>query len=161
MDNPLASVDNALNAINIETIHLENLFLEGEGAGGKPTASSVLSDLYDISQNQKFDNLGFKIDKLQSFEKYSSENIINSYYLRIMSEDKPGVLSSITNYFSDSDISVKKILQLPEGSEADKPIPIIITTHNIQKEKLSNVINKIEGLEFVKEKITVLAIHDN
>ena len=161
MDNPLASVDNALNAINIETIHLENLFLEGEGAGGKPTASSVLSDLYDISQNEKFDNLGFKIDKLQTFEKYSAENIINSYYLRIMTEDKPGVLSSITNYFSDFDISVKKILQLPESSEADKPIPIIITTHNIQKEKLSNVINKIEGLEFVKEKITVLAIHDN
>ena len=89
------------------------------------------------------------------------ENVINSYYLRIMTEDKPGVLSSITNYFSDFDISVKKILQLPESSEADKPIPIIITTHNIQKEKLSNVINKIEGLEFVKEKITVLAIHDN
>ena len=65
MDNPLANVDNALNAINIETKHLENLFLEGEGAGGKPTASSVLSDLYDISQNEKFDNLGFKIDNLQ------------------------------------------------------------------------------------------------
>ncbi len=161
IDNPLASVDNALNAINIETIHLENLFLEGEGAGGKPTASSVLSDLYDISQNEKFDNLGFKIDKLQTFEKYSVENVINSYYLRIMTEDKPGVLSSITNYFSDFDISVKKILQLPENSEADKPIPIIITTHNIRKEKLSNVIYKIEGLEFVKEKITVLAIHDN
>ncbi len=78
-----------------------------------------------------------------------------------MTEDKPGVLSSITNYFSDFDISVKKIHQLPESSEADKPIPIIITTHNIKKEKLSNVINKIEGLEFVKEKITVLAIHDN
>ena len=161
IDNPLASVDNALNAINIETHHLENLFLEGEGAGGKPTASSVLSDLYDISQNEKFDNLGFKIDNLQNFEKYSAENTINSYYLRIMTEDKPGVLSSITNNFSDFEISVKNILQLPENSESIKPIPIIITTHNVQKEKLSNVINKIESLEFVKEKITVLPIHDN
>ena len=105
--------------------------------------------------------MSFKIEKLQNFEKFSAENIIHSYYLRIMTEDKPGVLSSITNYFSDSDISVKKILQLPEISEADKPIPIIITTHNVQKEKLSNVINKIESLEFVKDKITVLAIHDN
>ncbi len=161
IDNPLASVDNALNAINIETHHLENLFLEGEGAGGKPTASSILSDLYDISQNEKFDNLGFKIDNLQNFEKYSAENAINSYYLRIMTEDKPGVLSSITNNFSDFEISVKKILQLPDNSESVKPIPIIITTHNVQKEKLSNVINKIESLEFVKEKITVLPIHDN
>ncbi len=159
--NPLASVDNALNAINIETFHLENLFLEGEGAGGKPTANSVLSDLYDISQNEKFDNLGFKIDKLQDYEKYSTENIINSYYLRIMTDDKPGVLSSITNFFSEFNISVKKILQLPENSDVDKPIPIIITTHSIQKEKLSNVIKKIESLEFVKEKVTVLAIHDN
>ncbi len=161
IDNPLASVDNALNAINIESFHLENLFLEGEGAGGKPTASSILSDLYDISQNKKFDNLGFKIDKLKKFEKYPAEKVINCYYLRIMTEDKSGVLSSITNYFSDSDISVKKILQLPENSEADKPIPIIITTHNVQKEKLSNVIHKIESLEFVKEKITLLPIHDN
>ena len=56
---------------------------------------------------------------------------------------------------------LKKYFNFLESSEADKPIPIIITTHNIQKEKLSNVINKIEGLEFVKEKITVLAIHDN
>ena len=161
IDNPLASVDNALNAINIETHHLENFFLEGEGAGGKPTASSILSDLYDVSQNEKFDNLGFKIDNLQNFEKYSAENAINSYYLRIMTEDKPGVLSSITNNFSDFEISVKKILQLPDNFESAKPIPIIITTHNVQKEKLSNVINKIESLEFVKEKITVLPIHDN
>jgi len=78
-----------------------------------------------------------------------------------MTEDKPGVLSSITNNFSDFEISVKNILQLPENSESIKPIPIIITTHNVQKEKLSNVINKIESLEFVKEKITVLPIHDN
>ena len=75
--------------------------MEGEGAGGKPTANSVLSDLYDISQNEKFDNLGFEIDKLQDYEKYSTENIINSYYLRIMTDDKPGVLSSITNFFSE------------------------------------------------------------
>ena len=161
IDNPLASVDNSLNAINIETFHLENFFLEGEGAGGKPTASSVLSDLYDISQNEKFDNLGFKIDKLQNYEKYSAEKVINCYYLRIMTEDKPGVLSSITNYFSNFDISVEKILQLPENSATDKPIPIIITTHKVQKEKLNKVINKIEGLEFVKEKITVIAVHDN
>ncbi len=161
IDNPLARVDDSLNAINIETVHLENLFLEGQGAGGKPTASSVLSDLYHISQNEKFDNFGFNIDKLKNFEKYSEKNVINSYYLRIMTEDKSGVLSSITNYFSDFDISVKNILQLPEHSENEKPIPIIITTHNIQKEKLNNVINKIESLDFVKEKIIVFAIHDN
>ena len=159
--NPLANVGDALNAINIETDHLDNLFLEGQGAGGKPTASSVLSDLYDISQNITFDNLGFKVNDLKEFNKISSDNIVNRYYVRIMTEDKPGVLSSITNLFSDTGISVEKILQLPENVNLDKPIPIIITTHKIQKEILTNVINKLEKLKFVKEKITLLPIHDN
>ena len=159
--NPLANVGDALNAINIETDHLDNLFLEGQGAGGKPTASSVLSDLYDISQNLTFDNLGFKVSDLKEFNKISSDNIVNRYYVRIMTEDKPGVLSSITNLFSDTGISVEKILQLPENVKLDKPIPIIITTHKIQKEILTNVINKLEKLKFVKEKITLLPIHDN
>ncbi len=159
--NPLANVGDALNAINIETNHLDNLFLEGQGAGGKPTASSVLSDLYDISQNDTFDNLGFKTESLKDYPKYNSENMANCYYLRIMTEDKPGVLSSITNNFTESDISVEKILQLPDNISKNSPIPIIITTHKTQKKVLIEVISKIEKLSFVKEKITVLAIHDN
>ena len=71
------------------------------------------------------------------------------------------ILSSITNNFTESEISVEKILQLPDKINTDSPIPIIITTHKIQKSTLSVVISKIEKLEFVKEKITVLAIHDN
>ena len=161
LKNPLSNVGDALNAINIETNHLDNLFLEGQGAGGKPTASSVLSDLYDIAQNDTFFNLGFKIDYLKDYNKYDYKNIVNSYYLRIMTDDKPGVLSSITNNFTDSGISVEKILQLPDNSKKNLPIPIIITTHKIKEQILNKVVNRIEKLEFVKEKITVLAIHDN
>ena len=159
--NPLANVGNALNAINIETDHLDTLFLEGQGAGGMPTASSILSDLYDISQKVTFNNLGYKIENLKEFKKCSSKNIISRYYLRITTEDKPGVLSTITNFFSKSGISVEKILQLPEGLSSKSPIPIIITTHSIEKDILLNVISKLEELEFVKEKITLLPIHDN
>ncbi len=159
INNPISNVGGALNAINIETDHLENLFLEGEGAGGKPTASSVLSDLYNISQNYKFDNLGFKSSRLKNYDKYDSQNIINCYYLRIMTDDKPGVLSSITNHFTEMGMSVEKILQLPDNNKS-LPIPIIITTHKIKKEILNNVISKIEKLSFVKEKIIVLPIHD-
>ena len=161
LENPLANVDNALNAININTDHLENIFLEGQGAGGKPTTSSVLSDLYEIAKYENVDNLGFKIESLIDHQKYNSENIENSYYLRIMTIDKPGVLSSITHNFSELGISVEKILQLPDRIEKDSPIPIIITTHKVQRNKLNEVIENIEKLEFVKEKITVLAIHDN
>ena len=161
IDNPLSNVGDALNAINIETDHLDNLFLEGQGAGGKPTASSVLSDIFAITQSTIFNNLGFETSYLKDYQKYNNENIVSSYYLRIMTEDKPGVLASITNNFNESDISVEKILQLPEDINKNSPIPIIITTHKIRKEILIKVISKIEKHSFVKENITVLAIHDN
>ncbi len=160
-NNPLANVGDALNAINIESDHLDNLFVEGQGAGGKPTASSVLSDIFYISQNTKFNNLGFDVEKLIKFEKYPLKKIINRYYLRIMTDDKPGVLSTITNLFTETGISVEKILQLPESAKSNSPIPILITTHKIQREILTDVINTLEDHEFVKEKITILPIHDD
>ena len=160
-NNPLANVGDALNAINIESDHLDNLFVEGQGAGGKPTASSVLSDIFYISQNTNFNNLGFDVEKLIKFEKYPLKKIKNRYYLRIMTDDKPGVLSTITNLFTETGISVEKILQLPESAKSNSPIPILITTHKIQREILTNVINTLEDNEFVKEKITILPIHDD
>ena len=160
-NNPLANVGDALNAINIESDHLDNLFVEGQGAGGKPTASSVLSDIFYISQNTNFNNLGFDVEKLIKFEKYPLKKIINRYYLRIMTDDKPGVLSTITNLFTETGISVEKILQLPESAKSNSPIPILITTHKIQREILTNVINTLEDNEFVKEKITILPIHED
>ena len=160
-ENPLSNVGGALNAVNIETDHLDNLFLEGQGAGGKPTASSVLSDLFDIAQNSTFDNLGFKIHNLNEFEKYPSKNINNSFYLRIMAKDKAGVLSTITNNFTDQGISVQKILQIPDNLKSNLPVPIIIITHKVNKNTLVNVITNLEKLDFVREKITLLPIHDN
>lgn len=160
-NNPLSNVDGVLNAINIETDHLDNLFLEGQGAGGKPTASSVISDIYEISLNPNYNSLGFKFEKLKDFEKINVSELINSYYLRIMTLDKPGVLSTITKFFTDSDISVEKILQIPEEENLNKPIPIIITTHKIKKEVLEKVIKDIENLDFVMENITIFPIHSN
>ena len=77
-----------------------------------------------------------------------------------MTEDKPGVLHQLLIILVILIYLLKKYFNFPRVLKQIN-LPIIITTHNIQKEKLSNVINKIESLEFVKEKITVLAIHDN
>ena len=48
IENPLANVDGVINAINVETEHLQSLFYEGEGAGGKATASAIISDLFEL-----------------------------------------------------------------------------------------------------------------
>jgi len=156
--NPLSNVNGVLNAISIETDHLENLFLEGPGAGGLPTASSVISDLYEIASSSKIPSLGYKVKDLIDYMKFESLNNESSYYLRIITEDIPGVLSKITSIFTDFQISIKKILQLPESSKPEKPIPIIISTHKVRRNKLIEATKKIENFNFVLDKISILPI---
>ncbi len=160
-NSPMANVNGVLNAINIETNHHENIFVEGEGAGGTATASSIISDLYEIVSNSKISSLGYKSKALIDLEKFHTNSISSSYYLRIMTKDIPGVLSNITSLFKDLEISIKKILQLPENNQSNSPIPIIITTHNVKKNQLIEAINKIELFDFVLEKISIISIDND
>ncbi len=45
---PLASVDGSYNAVTIESPHVEEITLQGPGAGGVPTASAVLGDVISV-----------------------------------------------------------------------------------------------------------------
>ncbi len=155
-ENPMANTNGPLNAINIETDQLNSLYLEGEGAGGIPTASSVLSDIYEISNSNNYKSLGFRSSKLKKFAKFNTSDLESKYYLRIRAKDKPGVLSKITSYFNDSNISIEKILQIPDNNS--NSIPIVITTYKIKSSKLLSSVKKISDLEFIFDNISLIPI---
>lgn len=57
----LASVSGSENAVEVETLHAGNLWLEGPGAGGLPTATSVLADVLTAAKgllSRSFDPQG-------------------------------------------------------------------------------------------------------
>ena len=154
----MANTNGPLNAVNIETDQLTNLYLEGEGAGGYPTASSVLSDIFEISNRNDKNSLGFSHSKLLKFKKFNSSNLESKYYLRIRVKDQPGVLSKITSYFNEANISVEKILQIPDSNS--NSIPIVITTHKIKSSELLSSVNKIADLEFILDNISLIPIEN-
>lgn len=158
--NSLANVDGVLNAINIETDQLQSLFLEGEGAGGLATASSIISDLHELISKNNIPSLGYNTDKLKSYKKLNSLEIESSFYLKIITKDIAGALSKITGHFEDFNISIEKILQLPDDNKKIS-VPIIIFTHTIKKNKLLKAINLIEKQDFVLEKIVIISIYEN
>ena len=161
IENPLANVDGVINAINVETDHLQSLFYAGEGAGGRATASSIISDLFEISNNSKSLSLGYKISELISFQSFDLMEKISPYYLRIISKDLTGVLSKITSFLNESGISIETILQIPENQNNNNSIPIIIVTHDTKKSSLMIALEKIEKQEFILEKIVLINMDKN
>ena len=160
-DSQLANVNNVLNGIIIQTDQLKSLFLEGEGAGGRPTASSIMSDIYDIYENNNNLSLGYKIDNLKDFERVDNKEKSISYYLRIYVEDIPGVLAKITSILNNFGVSIETILQMPEKSKNSKEVnkvPIIITTHETTHKLLKNSLSEIENLKFVISEVTFIKI---
>ena len=75
-----------------------------------------------------------------------------------MTRDITGVLSKITSYMKDFNISIENILQMPDSDMKNKPIPIIISTHLINKGKLMKAVDKIENQDFVLEKVVIIPI---
>ena len=160
-ENHLANVNGVLNAVKIETDHLNPLILKGEGAGGKATASSIISDLYEIALNVNTPSLGRLTSQLKEFDILDLSNKTCSYYLRILAKDISGVLAKITANLNEEGISIETILQIPDNKTKNNHVPIIIVTHETTKNFLINALIKIEKLNFVYGKISVITIDKN
>ena len=154
----LANIDGILNAVKIESDHLQPLILKGEGAGGQATSSSIISDLYEIALNINSPSLGYVTNQLIDYEKLDLSNKLASYYLRILVKDISGVLAKITSNLNEEGISIETILQIPDKNISQEQIPIIIVTHETTKKLLKKAVTKIEKLNFVLDNITVITI---
>ncbi|PPR46412.1 MAG: Homoserine dehydrogenase [Alphaproteobacteria bacterium MarineAlpha5_Bin9] len=160
-DSKLANVNGVFNGIEIVTDQLETLFLEGEGAGGIPTASSIISDLTMIADLKNNDLQTIDINKLNHYDFLDYNNQNSSFYLKFIVKDIPGVLAKITTTFNFKDISIETILQLPDTESEDNNVPVIITTHETNYKFLSSCIKELEKSDFLVSKVVILMISKN
>ena len=86
-----------------------------------------MSDLLSILRGNIKYPFGLPFLKRQKAKIYDIKNYSNSLYLRIEVKDKPGVLSQITKLLADRNISVQRLLQIPNHKL--KTASIVIITH--------------------------------
>jgi len=98
-----------------------------------------MSDLLSILRgNIKFP-FGISSNKRKSIYSYDLNKYINSLYLRFEVNDKPGVLSQITQSLAKRNISVERLIQIPDHK--NKKASIVIITHKTKELDVNKCLN--------------------
>ena len=155
----VASIDGVLNAVIVDGKPVGKNIIQGEGAGPAATTSALVSDISSILRgNIKFPfSISNKERKRLKFENISKRSF--SAYLRFEVLDKSGVLSNITNIFSNNNVSIKRLIQNPNKNKGISSI--IIITHNSKDSSLNKIVKIIGKKMYVKKKPKLIRIDDN
>jgi homoserine dehydrogenase len=155
----LASVNGVFNALLVRGDVVGDTLYYGRGAGGDPTASSILSDLGQIAghfpQEQRARNVGH--EALHSRLK-SMDEIVSRYYLRLMVEDRPGVLADVARILANRDIGISSVMQ-PEAHEGETT-PLVLMLHDAPESQFRAAVREIAALGAVKSAPVSLRVED-
>ena len=153
----IGNVSGVMNAVILEGKPVGESILQGEGAGPGPTSSSLLSDLLEILRGNTKNPFGIPTNKRKSIKCYNLNNYSNSLYLRFEVNDKPGVLSKITNRLAKYKISVKRLIQTPD-KKANKAT-IVIITHKTTELNFKNCLSKFNKDKDILKHPILIRIH--
>ena len=154
----IANVDGVMNAVLVQGNAVGPTLYYGAGAGSDATASAVVADIIDIARalttdpENRVPPLAFQADALVDTPILPMSEVVTSYYLRIHTEDKPGVLADITRILSDQEISIEAILQ-KEPEKQGGIIPVIMLTQQIVEKNMNTAISQIEALDSVDDSV--------
>ena len=148
------------NVISLEGDHFLKTSLVGKGAGGYPTATSIISDLKKFTvRNPDHGVFQIKYSNMPKATFYDQSLRKRPYYIRMSVLNKVGVLKSIANLFAQKSISIKSLIQL--NTSNDKVVPIIIISDATDVDKINHVIKNLKKSSFLKKEISVIRIEEH
>ena len=151
---PLASVRDAFNAVFVEADAAGQVMFYGRGAGGAPTASSVVGDVVAAARHRITGSVGPAQSIYADLEVRSIGEAKTSYYLNLKVSDESGVLAAISNEFAKHDVSIQAVRQDGEGDAAS----LIIRTHEAPESRLRATVEALESMTAVREVLGVMRV---
>ena len=142
---PLAQVEDVFNAVLFHGDFVDNIMIEGRGAGAGPTASAVVADLLDIARGNAAPAFGMPQARLTSLPTLPMAQHEGCYYIRLHVVDRPGVIADVTAILRDESISLETMLQ--RGRAPGEPVAVVLTTHETVEERMQRALERIAALE--------------
>ncbi len=144
----IGNVNGVMNAVIIDGFPVGESILQGEGAGPEATSSALMSDLLSILRGNIKNPFGVPSHKMIEISSYNVKDYENSLYLRFEVKDKQGVLSQITKNLASNNISIQRLIQIPDNKK--KTASIVIITHKTKQ------LNSDKSIKFLQKNKNML-----
>jgi homoserine dehydrogenase len=146
----LAQVRGAFNAIQIVGDAVGEIMFQGAGAGALPTASSVVADVIDLAvgrAQRTFQAMKLWAPNERGFRMRPSEGVRSRFYLRVLVQDKPGMLADVARVLADQQISIASVIQHEALEEHQGDVvPLVIMTHYAETGRFRKALATINAL---------------
>ncbi|MBQ9371086.1 MAG: homoserine dehydrogenase [Thermoguttaceae bacterium] len=160
-DSALAKVTSAFNAVQIVGDFVGPLFYQGWGAGRRPTASAVCSDVIDAALGRvriTFDSLRLWSPEREGVAVQDASKLSGRAYLRFVVEDRPGVMAEISSALGRRNISIAQMMQ--DSHDVSPNVSLIILTHEASSAALAAALDELRSAPFIHGETTLLDVVD-
>ncbi|MBS0549905.1 MAG: homoserine dehydrogenase [Proteobacteria bacterium] len=153
---PIAHIEGVFNAVVVEGDFVGTTMFQGRGAGQGPTASAVVADLIDVARGRTMPAFVVPADRLAEVRVSPMARHTGAYYMRLMVQDRPGVIAAISGILAKERISVEGMLQRGRSQSGD--VPVVITTHETEEAAMQRAVARIAKLKAVAEEPCIIRI---
>jgi homoserine dehydrogenase len=157
---PLAAVSGVFNAILVAGDAAGEQMFYGRGAGQMPTASAVWSDVIEIARRVAHGHVAlpedFPLAGPSALGIRPIGEIRSAYYLRVMAQDRPGVLAQVAGILGRHDISIVSVIQ--KGRAHAAAVPVVMMTHGARERDLRAALAEIDRLPVVAAPTVMLRV---
>jgi homoserine dehydrogenase len=140
---PLSDTDGVFNAVVMKGDFVGDLMLEGRGAGAKPTASAVVSDIIDIARGNVRPVFGVPATALAPHRRAPDRAHEGGFYVALELHDRPGSVAAIAQALAREKISIESIVQRAAASPG-ATAPFILITHDTRESAMRAALGHIE-----------------
>ncbi len=151
----IANVDGVMNAVLVQGDAVGPTLYYGAGAGAEPTASAVVADIIDVARsidaplNHKVPLLGFQAEVMRDTPILAIEEVETACYLRMLANDKPGVLAKVSDIFARHNISIEAVLQ-KEPAVGESAAHLVMLTQKCVESRVNQAIHEVESSDCVQ-----------
>ncbi len=145
-DHALANVNGAFNSIVVDGESAGRLMFYGQGAGGAPTATAVLSDVVAAASHIANGGNGPRELVYANLPILPRSEAVTRYQVQAEIRDRVGVLAEVAGIFAANGVSIKSVSQrdandeVSEGSGDLKTAVLTILTHRATEGSLEQVV---------------------